>query len=98
MAKILKGKHVYNWDSLPVTLSVHDVALILDMHPTTVNQKCREGALPAQKVGRTWYIKRDKLRELLGQDEPSYTSAPDQIEIIAQRVASIVIEALKGAY
>jgi len=92
-----KPTTVYNWDKLPLALDVATVAVILGNDPCTINRKCREGLLPARKVGRTWHVDRDRLRAMLGQGNPSVAMESDQIEAIAQRVAEIVLAQLKGA-
>lgn len=93
-------KIVHNWDELPMVLTVDLVAIIMDCCTTHVCMRCRDGTLPATKVGQSWYIDRDKLREMLGQGNPT-PAAPqltaDQTEAIARRVVELIIPLLKTA-
>lgn len=47
----------------PQTLSVSDVAQMLDMSTKGVYRWIREGVIPAYKVGATWFVLRDELHE-----------------------------------
>ncbi|MCL0094452.1 helix-turn-helix domain-containing protein [Dehalococcoidales bacterium] len=42
-------------------ISVLEAAKILRVHPETVRRLCRQGDLPPQRFGNTWFIDRDKL-------------------------------------
>lgn len=46
---------------VPLTLGVFDVAELVDVHPETVRRWCREGTLPAAKVGREFRISSTEL-------------------------------------
>lgn len=46
-------------------LGVDEVARYLDVHPLTVYRWCREGRLPAAKIGKGWRIRRAALEDLL---------------------------------
>jgi excisionase family DNA binding protein len=51
-----------NWEDLPLTLTAEDAAEILRVNPKVVRQMCRDGELPANKVGRAWRIDREAVR------------------------------------
>ncbi|HLR71277.1 MAG TPA: helix-turn-helix domain-containing protein [Pseudogracilibacillus sp.] len=46
-------------------LNVKDVANLLGMHEVTIRDKCRNGDIPAMKIGRHWKIKEGDLNEWL---------------------------------
>lgn len=95
------ARKVYNWDKLPVLLDTDTVGLILNLKPGTVCKRCRDGTLPTVRAGHAWKIPRDALRSMLGQSPVrSAASAElpplsdDMIDMIAVRVAAIVVETL----
>lgn len=51
--------------SLPTHLEVQDVAQVLGRSKTAVYELLKSGAIPAYKVGGSWIILRDELREML---------------------------------
>ena len=53
------------FDGLPKRLRIHDVAQLLDMTDQGVQKWVRTGVIPAYKVGSTWLILRDELRDTL---------------------------------
>lgn len=42
--------------------TVEQAAEVLGKHPDTIRELCREGRLPAQRVGRTWRINLAELQ------------------------------------
>jgi excisionase family DNA binding protein len=44
-------------------LRVDEVALMLGVSPETVADWCRKGELPAAKIGRTWFIPPEIMRQ-----------------------------------
>lgn len=42
-------------------LTIQEVSAILKVHSNTVYKMCRQGVLPAVKIGKEWRIDRDKL-------------------------------------
>ena len=44
---------------LPELLTVKAFAAATGKHPQTVRDMCKDGRIPADKVGKTWYIPRD---------------------------------------
>lgn len=53
----------------PDTLSLHEVAQVLDVHYMTAYRYVRLGILPARREGRTWRIDRSDLDEYMAGDE-----------------------------
>lgn len=54
--------------TLPVFLTVAEAAALLRLGQRQTYERCREGTLPAVKVGGTWRIPRDTLLRRLGLD------------------------------
>lgn len=46
-------------------LTVKEVAEMLGMHEVTIRDKCREGEIPAIKMGKYWRVKEDDLNKWL---------------------------------
>ena len=74
-------------------LDVGDVAEYLGVEQTTVQRWCREGSMPAMKIGKEWRIRRDALDLFLRRSERpatlvgrlrSFLEMPDNIIGIAQ--------------
>jgi excisionase family DNA binding protein len=79
-----RGKHL---------LDVDDVAEYLGVEQTTVQRWCREGSMPAMKIGKEWRIRRDALDLFLRRSERpatlvgqlrSFMEVPDNVIGIAQ--------------
>lgn len=49
--------------SNPDFYSVEDLTEILNLHPKTIRRFIREGKLQGRKIGRTWQVHRDELKE-----------------------------------
>ena len=78
------GKHL---------LDVEDVAGYLGVEQTTVQRWCREGSMPAMKIGKEWRIRREALDLFLRRSERpatlvgqlrSFMEVPDNVLAIAQ--------------
>lgn len=60
-------KTVKDWSNLPDLLTVDITALILCVSESSVRRMCREGTIPAYKLGpRLWRISKAELMEHLG--------------------------------
>ncbi|HLL38697.1 MAG TPA: helix-turn-helix domain-containing protein [Rubrobacteraceae bacterium] len=79
-----RGKHL---------LDVEDVAGYLGVEQTTVQRWCREGSMPAMKIGKEWRIRREALDLFLRRSERpatlvgqlrSFMEVPDNVLAIAQ--------------
>lgn len=53
------------FDGRPETLSVAEVADMLGISTKGVYRWIKDGVIPAYKVGRTWFLLRDDLHELM---------------------------------
>ncbi|MEW6267601.1 MAG: MEDS domain-containing protein [Thermodesulfobacteriota bacterium] len=51
-------------------LTIQEVAGLLKAHPNTVYKMCRQGVLPAVKIGKEWRIDGHKLARFLEQGVP----------------------------
>jgi len=51
-------------------LTVEEVALILKTHTNTIYKMCRQGVLPAVKIGPSWRIERKKLATFMEGGTP----------------------------
>jgi excisionase family DNA binding protein len=74
-------------------LTADEVARELGLQPTTIYQWCREGRLPAMKLGKEWRIRRTALDAFLEQSERrptlvgqlrAFLTIPDHVLGIAQ--------------
>lgn len=71
------------FEGYPDTLTVAELAAILRIQVPTAYKWLREGTIPAYKVGSTWVILRDEVKQLIAsghnvaapQDEPPADSA-----------------------
>jgi excisionase family DNA binding protein len=54
-------------------LSVEEVAGYLGVGPVTIYRWCREGRLPCLKIGKSWRVRRETLKDFLRQGERSAT-------------------------
>src|SRR5437016_13685491 len=48
---------------LPRLLSVEEVAAAIHRHPDVVRRQARDGRLPGEKIGRVWFLRRERLAE-----------------------------------
>src|SRR5438093_9566069 len=48
---------------LPHLLSVEEVAAAIRRHPEVVRRQARSGRLPAEKIGRVWFFRPERLAE-----------------------------------
>jgi excisionase family DNA binding protein len=69
-----KGRRVREpLDRLDTLLSTEEVAEYLGVGQATVYRWCREGSLPAVKIGRRWRVRRSALEEFVRKNERSET-------------------------
>jgi diguanylate cyclase (GGDEF)-like protein len=50
--------------TLPKLLSVDEVATLMRRHPEVVRRQARDGRLPAEKIGRVWFFRPERLAEV----------------------------------
>src|SRR5829696_5501307 len=60
-------------EQLDTLLSTEEVAEYLGVGQATVYRWCREGSLPAVKIGRRWRVRRSALEEFVRKNERSET-------------------------
>jgi excisionase family DNA binding protein len=86
-------------------LTADEVARELALQPTTIYQWCREGRLPAMKLGKEWRIRRAALDAFLEQSERrptlvgqlrAFLTVPDHVLGIAEDMA--LLHRLDAAY
>ena len=64
---------------LPNLLSVEAVAVAIHRHPEVVRRQARDGRLPAEKIGRVWFFRPERLAEA-GYPQFVTQMAPDQTD------------------
>jgi excisionase family DNA binding protein len=63
----------------PVTMSVPEVAEVLGRPRSTIYKWLGDGTIPASKIGGSWVIFRDEIKELVtsGRNLPAEEHGPD---------------------
>lgn len=75
--------------------SIADLSEILKLHPKTILRFIHEGKIKARKIGRSWMVSRDELKEyahseFAGEERPRQETNPVRL---AERIAvSAVVE------
>lgn len=59
-------KEYHSWDELPLLLDIEMACIVLRISEDSVRQMCRNGDLPAIRIGKQWRIDKEKLREKFG--------------------------------
>ena len=62
MKKTRTDRTFREWSLLPLSLNVEEVAILLGLNRASCSKMCKEGKLPAYKVGRLYRIDRERLR------------------------------------
>lgn len=57
-----------NTSNLPIALTVHQAAELLNLCDRTVYRMCVDGELKAVKLRKSWRINRDAVLQLLGTE------------------------------
>ncbi len=52
-----------NWNDYPPTLSITQASELLNISGTTLQKYCKQGKLPALKLGGKWRIDKETLRQ-----------------------------------
>lgn len=70
------------FDGLQPTLSVPEVASLLGMTKQGIYRWLHDGVIPGYKVGATWFVLRDELKDTLrkGANMPGRAAAPSEQE------------------
>jgi len=50
-------------------LTVPETAKILKLSQITIYKRCKDGSLPASKIGASWRIRKTELFKLMGMTE-----------------------------
>lgn len=61
----------------PSTLSIEQLAEVLGVEPVTVYRWLRKGALPGYKIGNTWVIYRDEVRDFMAEERANREAHPE---------------------
>ena len=76
---------------LPAWLSVDDVAAALHRHPEVVRRQARAGRLPAEKIGRVWFFRPERLAEAgFHQFRPAITPKGSEVAEPASAAGTLV--------
>lgn len=59
----------------PVTLTVEQCAQLLGQEPVTIYRWLQRGLIPGYKMGRSWVIYRDQLRENMESERAAREAA-----------------------
>ncbi len=65
-----RSNNITDWDQVPVVFDVAMAARILAINYDKVRQMCRNGEIPAYKIGtNSWRINKSEFMEWLGLKE-----------------------------
>jgi len=83
---------------LPNLLSVEEVAAAIRRHPEVVRRQARDGRLPAEKIGRVWFFRPERLAEAgFTQFVPQMAGGHAEPMAAGSPAASALVEALGEA-
>lgn len=51
----------YNWDKIPVLMSIEQACALLDLSDKTVVKYVRQGLIKGNKLGGKWRVNRDSV-------------------------------------
>ena len=85
---------------LPNLLSVEQVAAAIHRHPEVVRRQARDGRLPAEKIGRVWFFRPERLAEagfpqFLPQMAPERTEQSPTSGVLFSALADAGLQALQ---
>ncbi len=69
------------FDALPKRLGVQEVAELLDMTTQGVYKWIHSGTIPAYKLGATWIILRDELRDAIASGSNLTHKLPASLQL-----------------
>ena len=72
------------FDGLPKRLGVQEVAELLDMTTQGVYKWIHSGTIPAYKLGATWIILRDELRDAIASGSNLTQRLPAELQEAAE--------------
>jgi diguanylate cyclase (GGDEF)-like protein len=88
----------------PNLLSVEDVAQAIRRHPEVVRRQARAGRLPAEKIGRVWFFRPERLAEAgfsqfrlrpVGENVPGRPVEPAAGDALVRALGQAGLEALQ---
>lgn len=83
---------------LPNLLSVEEVAAMMQRHPEVVRRQARDGRLPAEKIGRVWFFRPERLAEAgFTQFLPKLAAPPAPQLVDGSGPANALLRALSDA-
>ncbi|HAV43219.1 TPA: DNA-binding protein [bacterium] len=56
----------------PLIMTVKEVAKYLRMSEMSVYRMCKQGAIPAYKMGKVWRFKKDEIEQWFSQKTNNY--------------------------
>lgn len=72
---------------LPPVITPEDLSRVTGQHPTSIRKQCRDGTIPARRIGKLWYMNRDAV---LGNLVP-------QPLVVDERAMRMVLDAARKA-
>lgn len=61
-----RQKHRYfDWNNIPVLLSLQEASVLLRVTPECIRKYCISGKLPAIQIGKSWHVDLDALMHWL---------------------------------
>lgn len=63
------SKFTTRWDDVPVVVDLPYASVLLQLHPETLRKLAVAGEFPAVKIGNTWRIEKNKLKQYMGVEE-----------------------------
>jgi len=89
---------------LPHLLSVEEVAAAIRRHPEVVRRQARSGRLPAEKIGRVWFFRPERLAEagftqflptMTPSEAPATPATDSPTESLVRALGEAGLEALR---
>src|SRR3989475_11225450 len=89
---------------LPRLLSVEEVATAIRRHPEVVRRQARSGRLPAEKIGRVWFFRPERLAEagftqflptMTPSEAPAMQATDPPTESLVRALGAAGLEALR---
>ena len=72
---------------LPPVITPEDLSRVTGQHPTSIRKQCRDGTIPARRIGKLWSMNRDAV---LGNLVP-------QPLVVDERAMRMVLDAARKA-
>lgn len=59
------AKYITNWSQVKLVLNLNEIAYVLGVTLVTARKLCRDGEIPAVKLGGEWRIEKNRLIDYL---------------------------------